>query len=94
MKKSKKNINKISQKIDIPQIINSFPTKNKEGFTHSEILQLINQYPQINTRKFFGAIECVTAQNIDGEIVIYHQDIELAFTCGIENRDINSFEFD
>jgi hypothetical protein len=72
----------------------NYKTKYKEGFIKSEINDLLKDYPDINMDKFDEALYCITCININGEIVIYHSDIYIALINGIENRNLNCYEFD
>jgi len=72
----------------------TYNTKYKDGFTHSEIEKLLEEYPGINVEKFYDQLKGITCIVIDGETVIYHCDIITALRCGIENRDMYSWEFD
>lgn len=71
-----------------------FKTKNKEGFTKSEIQELLKQFPNINKEKFDNALTGITCMMKDGEIIIYHCDIELAIRCGLQNRNPTNLEWD
>ena len=72
----------------------NFKTKNKEGFVKSEIDTLLKDYPNINMDKFNSALMGNTCMMVDNEIVMYHRDIEKALRCGIENRNLRSWEWD
>lgn len=78
----------------IHEKVYSYKTKNKEGFVKSEIDALLESYPTINRDKFYDALTGITCMMIDGEMVIYHCDIELALRCGTENRNPRSCEWD
>ena len=71
-----------------------YHTKYSIGFTTKEIKELIKRFPNINKERFNNALNNITAQTIDGNMVIYTTDIETALLCGIENRDIYDSEFD
>lgn len=71
-----------------------FKTKYKEGFIQSEVEKLLKYYPDIDMKKFNDALMCNTCMLIDGNIIQYHCDIELALVCGIEKRNIRPSEFD
>lgn len=75
-------------------LVYNFPTKNKEGFTNSEIDELLSKFDNLNVSKFQDALRGVTCMVIDNEIVIYHCDILTALYCGLENRDMYSYEMD
>jgi len=44
--------------------------------------------------KFDDAMMCNTCMIIDEEIIHYHCDLYHAIICGLQNRKLNSFEFD
>ena len=79
---------------NIREKIYNFKTKNKEGFVQSEIDMLLKDYPDINLDKFNSALRGITCMMVDNETVIYHSDIEKALRCGIENRNLRSWEWD
>lgn len=79
---------------NIKEKVYNFKTKNKEGFTNSEIKKLLKDFPEINMDKFNSALMGITCMRIDNETVIYHCDIESALHCGVDNRDLGSFEWD
>ena len=79
---------------NIREKVYNFKTKNKEGFVQSEIDILLKDYPNINMDKFNSALMVITCIVIDGEAVIYRDDIENALRCGIENRNLRSWEWD
>lgn len=81
-------------KFNIREKVINFPTKNKEGFVQREIDLLLKDYPDINMDKFNNALMGITCMVVDGEIVVYHCDIEKALVCGIENRGLYSWEWD
>lgn len=76
------------------EVVNAFPTKYKEGFMQSEIDELLKQFPSVTLEQFNSAVGIVTGQIIDGNMLIYHTDIEMGLCCCLENRKPNSLEFD
>jgi hypothetical protein len=80
--------------MELNEKVNGYKTKYNEGFTQSEIDELLKDYPNINMDKFNKALHGVTAMDIEGEMVIYHCDILKALQCGIENRDLYIHEWD
>lgn len=78
----------------IEQVIEKFKTKYKEGFTYSEIDELLKYFPNINMKKYNEAMICNTCMIIDGESIIYHCDVRTALYCGVENRNLRTEEFD
>mgnify|MGYP001549494929 FL=1 len=79
---------------NIREKIYNFKTKNKEGFVQSEIDMLLKDYPDINLDKLNSALRGITCMMVDNETVIYHCDIEKALRCGIENRNLRTWEWD
>ena len=79
---------------NIREKVYNFKTKNKEGFVQSEIDMLLKDYPDINMNKFNSALRGITCMMVANETVIYHSDIEKALRCGIENRNLRSWEWD
>lgn len=73
------------------QILN-FKTKNKEGFSQSEIEALLIVFPDINKNKFNNALNDITCLQKNDETIIYHFDIEKAVRCGLENRKLVDYE--
>jgi len=74
--------------------IYNFKTKHEEGFIQSEIDVLLKGYPDIDMDKFHNALMGITCMIRDEETIIYHCDIEKALYCGIEGRDLYSWEWD
>lgn len=72
----------------------NYPTRHQMGFIREEYMKLLEEYPNINMEKFWDALNGITATNIDGETIIFHQDIYLAILCGGEDRSPNSLEWD
>lgn len=78
----------------VEERVYNYPTKHKQGFVQSEILELLTNYPTINMKQFYNALTGNTCALIDNEVVNYHCDIELAIRCGLENRKPTAYEFD
>jgi len=79
---------------DIEKKVYNFKTKNKEGFTPSEIKTLLKDYPNINMDAFNNSLMGDTCMIIDNETIRYHCDIEKALRCGVESRDPYPWEWD
>jgi hypothetical protein len=77
-------------------LVYDYPTKHKEGFISSEQQELLKQFPEINMEKFSDALCGITCMMDEetGGFIIYHCDILTALRCGLENRNINSYEWD
>jgi len=78
----------------IYQIVYTYPTKNKEGFTPLETAELLKLFPEMNMEKYNDAMMGNTGMIIDGEFITYPCDLFTAITCGVENRNMTSMEFD
>ena len=78
----------------IEPVFNKFETKHKEGFTQSEMEELLKKFPKINMDKFNGAMFGNTCMTIDEEMITYHCDVRSALYCGVENRDQRIGEWD
>ena len=65
------------------------------GISSEEIEKLLENFPNINREKFNDALKGVTCMMEYDKIRIYHCDIEKALYCGcgIENRDLYSWEW-
>jgi len=69
--------------MDIREEVNSYKTKYKQGFIREEYMKLLENYPSINMERFSDALNGITCMRIDGEIVVFPHDIELAIRCGL-----------
>lgn len=70
-------------------------SNNKYGYTSEELAKILDDNPNIKEDKFWNALRGVTCMmNSEGKALIYHCDVELAVTCGLENRDMTSDEWD
>ena len=70
------------------------PTKHTEGYTSTEIEELLKQYPQIDMEKFNLALMGVTGIIRDGDFITYHDDVEKALRSGLEGRNLRTFDWD
>ena len=80
--------------MNIQETVETFKTKNTEGFTNPELGELLKQFPGMNMDKYYSAMTGNTCMMIDGEMIFYHCDIITAIRCGVENRDIRLSEWD
>ena len=76
------------------EIVYNYKTKHKYGFTHKEIEDVLKGFPNINLDKFYEALQGNTCMVIGNEVITYHCDLLLALECGVENRDVESHEWD
>ena len=84
----------IAQYKDLENFVYNYPTKYVQGFIWSEQNELLESFPHIDVEKFNDALNYITATTIDGNIVIYPQDIFSALLCGLEYRTLSALEFD
>lgn len=89
-----KNSLSTSEYMKLKNLVFGYNTKNPEGFVPYEQKKLLEDFPQINKEKYFDALTGITCMMINGELVIYHDDIFTALLCGLENRDMYSYEVD
>lgn len=86
--------------MNIKDTVYNFKTDSKHGFKGDEINELleniIKKYPNFNMEKFNDAFMGNTCMldNKDNKIIYYHCDVLTAINCGIENREINTTEWD
>ena len=81
----------------IEDLVNNWPTKHKEGFTNLEITNIINTIKvdnEFSHEKFDNAMMGNTCLMREGQLVMYHWDVIKGIQCGIENRDLNVYEWD
>jgi len=78
----------------IREQVNGYKTKHKQGFIREEYMKLLENYPSINMERFWDALNGITAMRIDGETVVFPNDIELAIRCGMEDRSPTIQEWD
>lgn len=79
----------------IQKFVYEYKTKHSKGFTPEEIEDVKTRYPKINDEKFDSALMGITGRVYGGGVfVIYHCDVLKAIVCGLENRELNEFEFD
>ena len=77
-----------------PEDAYDYPTRYREGFTLPEILSMLRDNPELNNDYFHAALMGVTGLIIDGNMVIYHCDVETAIRCAREARNIRFSEWD
>lgn len=80
--------------MSLKETVFNYPTKYVQGFTTAEVKELLKKYPKANLKKFNQALGVHTAIVIDKQILTYHNDVLMALTCAIENRNPNVAEFD
>lgn len=78
----------------IEETVKSFKTNSEFGFTNEEIVELLKLYPTVDIEKFNNALVGITCMVIEGEMIIYHCDVISALYCGLENRELRSWEWD
>ena len=75
-------------------IVYKYPTKNREGFTKSEIEEVLKNFPNLNREFFNNALFGTTCMMIDNEMITYHCDIENAIICGLKGTNIGGIKWD
>jgi len=75
-------------------IVYKYPTKYREGFTKSEIEEVLKNFPNLNREFFNKALFGTTCMMIDNEIITYHCDIENAICCGLKGTDVSGIKWD
>jgi len=75
-------------------LVYNYKTKYKEGFIDCEIEELLSKFPNINMDKYYDAMMCNTCMLVDNDVIRYHCDILVGLRCGLENREITTFEWD
>jgi len=68
----------------IKEIVYGFPTKHKEGYLKSEILEILKLFPEISMSKFNDALDFITVVSIENQIVIYRHDVISAIYSGLK----------
>ena len=74
--------------------VDSFKTKHKEGFTLDEYEKLISHFSLRQRERFYDALNGCTGLLLKGVPIIYHGDVEKAYRCAVENRELKSWEWD
>jgi len=85
---------KVPEKSQLEDKVYKFKTKHKEGFIKLEITKLLEEFPNVDMKRFNNALQCVTGMIIGRDFVTYHCDIYKALICGIEKRDLYFHEWD
>ena len=64
---------------EIEKIVDKFPTKDKDGFTATELNELLKDYHGISTEDLLKQMGVVTAKiSLVGEGLFYHRDVKNA----------------
>ena len=75
-------------------IVYNYPTKYREGFTKSEIEEVLKNFPNLNREFYNNALFGTTCMMIDNEMITYHCDIENAIICGLKGTNIGGIKWD
>ena len=81
------------EKINVSDFVYEYDTKHKEGFTNKEITSLCEKL-SIDLEPFSKKLGVNTCMMIEGEIITYHCDVELAVRLCLENRERRLGEWD
>lgn len=76
------------------QKVNGYKSKHEQGLLQSEIKELLKDYPNINMDKFNDAMMGHTCYMSDDGICYYPCDVAKAIECGVENRNLRTWEMD
>jgi hypothetical protein len=74
----------------LQELVYGFKTQNKEGFTFEEQKKLLSMFTKINMKRYNEALTGITCSGN----YIYHCDILTALRCGMEDRNMKSYEWD
>jgi hypothetical protein len=85
-------VNKLTSD-NVESFVHNYPTKHTQGFTGSEIINILKKYDIDNT-KFYTGLGVNTCMVINGESITYHCDILKGLRCVLENREQTFEEFD
>lgn len=80
---------------EVTKIVNNFPTKNEMGFTSIEqTLLLMKHFEGIKIERYYNSMIGNTMAVIDNISRTYHCDVITGIMCALEDREINSEEWD
>jgi hypothetical protein len=86
---------KINNHKSIRELVYSYPTQDKMGFTQTELDDLLINFTNINMEKFNDSLNFITCTlNENGECVIYHHDILKGLYFGLSNKQPRFLDFD
>ena len=85
---------KKKSRLDIAKRVNDYKTKHVEGFTNTEMCDLLAQFSKGVKERFLDALGAHTCKNIGGESLTYHHDIVKALQVAVENRKLHWLEWD
>lgn len=80
----------------LADMVYKWPTKHKQGFNRRDenrILATIGK-ENLNTERYIDALHGITSMVIDGDLIIYHDDILTALRVAMEDRRIRTHEWD
>lgn len=72
--------------IEVEEIVENYKTKNKLGFTETELEDLLAKFPTISKvdfNKYLGVITVMIDEN--GDVITYKRDVEKAIINGLNN---------
>lgn len=76
-------------------LLYGYETMCEEGLTSIELhIFILKNYPDINMDKVNDAMFGNTCPMVNGQIVNYRHDVYTALVCGLENRNLNTEEWD
>lgn len=79
--------------VDFRKVIEDYATKYKQGFTYEEQIDLCTKL-NVDADEYHKKLGVNTCMVMDGKIVTYHCDVEMAIGLCLENREQNPYEWD
>lgn len=79
----------------IKELVYSYPTQHKMGFTEAELDDLLTNFPNLSLEKFnkeLGVITCMV--NEKGECIIYKHDVLKGLHFSLTNDRRRLIDFD
>ena len=86
----------MSEKLNVDNlsgIIENYPCRYKQGFTHKEIVSLLGEQT-IDSDLFYEKLGINSSLSLNGQRITYHCDVKTSLICILENRDKNYLEWD
>lgn len=77
---------------NIKNYVDRFKTEHEEGFTDSEIRQVIKDFPRMNKKYFWDALNGIIGITKNGKFITYHDDIETALNSATTDRKQSWYE--
>ena len=79
--------------VDFRKVIEDYATKYEKGFTCDEQRDLCTKL-DVDVDEYYEKLGINTCMVIDGDIITYHCDVEMAIGACLEKREQNPYEWD